>query len=145
MIAYVKNSRWKIMKIGLVALLHLSSVPVNAHEFQNGYSRSEGCSKTVYREEYIAGTLENQGYVKRWQETIPIPCNKHVSHHHHYQPQYSVSSTPITPIHRCNAARTTTGGLLGGGLAAAISEKDAYSYSIPLGAVIGMGIANSDC
>ena len=39
----------------------------------------------------------------------------------------------------------STGGLLGGGLAAAISKKDAYAWSIPLGAVLGMGIANADC
>ena len=39
----------------------------------------------------------------------------------------------------------STGGLIGGGLAAAISKKDAYAWSIPLGAVIGMGIANADC
>ena len=45
----------------------------------------------------------------------------------------------------CSAGNATTGGLLGGGLAAAISKKDAYAWSIPLGAVLGMGIANADC
>tara|TARA_Y100001978_G_scaffold41463_1_gene36967 strand:- start:127 stop:234 length:108 start_codon:yes stop_codon:yes gene_type:complete len=35
--------------------------------------------------------------------------------------------------------------LIGGGLAAAMSKKDAYAWSIPLGAVLGMGIANADC
>ena len=39
----------------------------------------------------------------------------------------------------------TAGGLLGGGLAAALSKKDAYGWSVPLGAVLGMGIANADC
>ena len=41
----------------------------------------------------------------------------------------------------------STGGLIGGGLAAAISKKDAYGWSMPLGAALGMGmgIANADC
>lgn len=45
---------------------------------------------------------------------------------------------------RCSGNRTT-GGLLGVGLAAAISKQDAYVSSIPLGAVLGMTIANAAC
>ena len=36
-------------------------------------------------------------------------------------------------------------GLLGGGLAAGLSAVDAYGWSIPLGAVLGRGIANNTC
>ena len=41
--------------------------------------------------------------------------------------------------------RSTIGALLGGGLAAGLSAVDAYGWSIPLGAVLGRGIANNSC
>jgi len=40
---------------------------------------------------------------------------------------------------------TTLGGLIGGGIAASLSKSDAYSWSIPLGAVLGAGIGNAGC
>lgn len=46
---------------------------------------------------------------------------------------------------RCSAATTTLGGLLGGGVAAALSKPDAYGWSVPLGAVLGMGAAQTGC
>tara|TARA_Y100001968_G_C19440642_1_gene762325 strand:- start:3440 stop:3853 length:414 start_codon:yes stop_codon:yes gene_type:complete len=137
------------MKISLVAFLLLSSIPVNAHEFRAGYSHSRVCSQTIYKEQYIPGTLGNPGYVKSWKEAIQVPCYRTSNHHHHYHRSVSSyrvsrSNDPITSS--CNsAAKTTTGGLLGGGLAAALSKKDAYGWSIPLGAVLGIGVANSDC
>ena len=135
------------MKIGLLTLLLLGAAPVNAHHFQNGYSHSETCTKTIYREEYVAGTLHSQGYVKSWHDTVQVPCrgstkhpHRHSSHHHHqYSPSYS---TPKTKS--CNASRTT-GGLVGGGLAAALSDETAYSWAIPLGAVVGLGVGDANC
>ena len=136
------------MKIGLLALFVLGAAPVNAHHFQNGYSHSETCTKTIYREEYIAGTIHSQGYVKSWNDTVQVPCSGSTKKHPHthssnHQPQYSPSySTPKTKS--CNANRTT-GGLVGGGLAAALSDEDAYAWAIPLGAVVGMGVGGSGC
>jgi len=134
------------MKISLFALLLISSVPVHAHEFQPGYSRSQICSKTIYKEQYIPGTLENPGYVKSWKESVEVPCQKHAHLHHHSQPNqsYSISNSNNQNL-RCNSARTTAGGLVGGGLAAALSKKNSYGWTIPLGAVLGMGVANSEC
>ena len=43
---------------------------------------------------------------------------------------------------KCNG---TLGALLGGGVAASLSAVDAYGWSIPLGLVLGKGIANSEC
>ena len=40
---------------------------------------------------------------------------------------------------------TTLGGLIGGGLAASLSKRDAYGWSIPLGAVLGASIGNAEC
>ena len=44
----------------------------------------------------------------------------------------------------CNAS-TTLGGLIGGGIAASLSNGDAYSWTIPLGAVLGASIGNASC
>ena len=147
------------MKISLVALLLLSSVPVNAHDYHRGYTTQRTCYKEVYKEEYIAGTRESKGYVRSFTDRVEFPCHQmaEVHHHHLHRPNYNYSRTSYyeptttytasrtsTSNSSCNSARTT-GGLLGGSLAAMLSEKDAYSWSIPLGAVVGMGIGGSDC
>ena len=147
------------MKIGLVALLLFSSVPANANEYQRGYTAQRSCFKEVYREEYVPGTLASKGYVKSYTHRVEIPCKRMSSYHHHhqrptynysrtsyYEPKntYKVSSRSTTVSSSCNSSRTT-GGLLGGGLAAVLSKKDAYAWAIPLGAVVGMGVGGVDC
>ena len=148
------------MKVGLVALLFLSSVPVNAHESQRGYTTQRSCYKETYREEYVAGTRESQGYVKSFTDKVEVPCSPLAKvHHHHYRPKTSYNyfrtryHQPTTSYrvsrynHSSSACRSsrTTGGLLGGGLAAAVSKKDAWGWAIPLGAVIGLGVGDANC
>ena len=149
------------MKVGLVALLLLSSVPVNAHESQRGYTTQRSCYKETYREEYVAGTRESQGYVKSFTDKVEVPCSPlpKVHHHHHHRPitSYNYSRTSYyqpTSTYRvsrsnssssaCRSSRAT-GGLLGGGLAAAVSKKDAWGWAIPLGAVVGLGVGDANC
>ena len=70
------------------------------------------------------------------------------THRRYYRPthrQVLVSRSYTSSGGSCSSSSTTAGGLLGGGLAAALSKKDAYGWSVPLGAVLGMGIANADC
>ena len=75
------------MKVGLVALLLLSSVPVNAHESQRGYTTQRSCYKETYREEYVARTRESQGYVKSFTDKVEVPCSPLAKvHHHHHRP-----------------------------------------------------------
>ncbi len=137
------------MKGTLVALLFLSSVPANAHEFQSGFFRTQTCLKTIYKERYIPGNSYNSGYVKSWEETISVPCSarriKGSSHNHRHFHHYYPQKQSQKRLNTCNPTRTTTGGLIGGGLAATLSKKESYGWSIPLGAVLGMGIANSEC
>ena len=148
------------MKVGLVALLLLSSVPVNAHEFQKGYTTQRSCYKETYREEYEAGTRESQGYVKSTCKVeVPSSPLAKVHHHHHHRPKTSYNyfrtryHQPTTTyrvsryIHSSIACRSSraTGGLLGGGLAAAVSKKDAWGWAIPLGAVVGLGVGDANC
>ena len=149
------------MKVGLVALLLLSSVPVNAHESQRGYTTQRSCYKETYREEYVAGTRESQGYVKSFTDKVEVPCSPltKVHHHHYLRPKtsYNYSRTryhkPTTTYRvsrsnysssACRSSRAT-GGLLGGGLAAAVSKKDAWGWAIPLGAVVGLGVGDANC
>ena len=149
------------MKIGLAAFLLLSSVPVNAHEYQRGYLTQGSCFKEIYREEYVAGSRSSKGYVRSYTDRIEVPCTQVTKvnyHHNHIQsPNYNYSRTRYyqptntyrvsrsnTSSNTCNSS-ITTGGLLGGGLAAALSKKDAYSWAIPLGAVVGMGVGGADC
>ena len=149
------------MKVGLVALLLLSSVPVNAHESQRGYTTQRSCYKETYREEYVAGTRESKGYVKSFTDKVEVPCSPlaKVHHHHHHRPitsynYYRTRYYQPTTIYRvsrsnpsssaCRSSRAT-GGLLGGGLAAAVSKKDAWGWAIPLGAVVGLGVGDANC
>lgn len=70
------------------------------------------------------------------------------THRRHYTPtlqQVLVFRSYRTSGGVCNSGNATTGGLIGGGLAAAISKKDAYAWSIPFGTWLGIGIANIDC
>ena len=147
------------MKVELVALLLLSSVPVNAPESQRGYTTKRTCYKETYREEYVPGTRESKGYVNSFLDKVKVPCTPlaNVHHHHHpitsykysrtgyYQPTttYRVSSSNSSSS-ACKSSRAT-GGVLGGGLAAAVSKKDAWGWTIPLGAVIGLGVGDANC
>ena len=145
------------MKIGLVALLLLSSVPVNAHESQRGYTTQRTCYKESYREEYVARTRTSQGYVKSFAERVEVPCIRiSRGHHHHPRSNYSRARYYYRPTTNYRVSRSSssssacqssraTGGVLGGGLAAALSKKDAWGWSIPLGAVIGFGVGDTNC
>ena len=152
------------MKIGLIALLLLSSVPVNAHESQRGFTTKRTCYKETYREKYVPGIRASKGYVKSFIDKIEVPCRPLAKVHHHRHDQYH---SPITSYNysriryyqpttsyifsnsnssssACRSSRAT-GGVLGGSLAAAISKKDAWGWTIPLGTVIGLGVGDANC
>ena len=146
------------MKVELVALLLLSSVPVNAHESQRGYTTQRSCYKETYREEYVAGTRESQGYVKSFTDKVEVPCSPLAKVHHHrpitsynysrtryYQPTTTYRVSRSNPSSSACRSSRATGGLLGGGLAAAVSKKDAWGWAIPLGAVVGLGVGDANC
>ena len=110
---------------------------------------------TNYQENYIPGYYDRYGnYVRGGVNTqaYNVQCGTGT----YYRPnttvvyQEPVSRTvveprPYYPRRYCSPARTTLGGLLGGGIAAAASKKNAWSWSIPLGAVLGTGVANATC
>ena len=138
------------MKIALAALLALAPVPSLASPVPNhsqaGYSNQRSCHKTEYREEYIPGTEDNPGYVKSWKDTIEVPCDDHpnVGWERTYprssdRPYYRRHVTVYEDTNDCSDGKIA-GGLLGGGLGAAISQGDGRWWAIPLGAVVGSHI-----
>tara|TARA_B100001250_G_scaffold289164_1_gene250913 strand:- start:245 stop:643 length:399 start_codon:yes stop_codon:yes gene_type:complete len=125
------------MKIALATLLALTPVSSLASDYQAGYSTSRNCFKTEYREEYIPGTAESPGYVQSFHETIEVPC-KH-STDSLRRGGYTRKTTIEFDNNDCSDGKIA-GGLLGGGLGAALSRDDGRWWAIPLGAVLGSRI-----
>ena len=113
------------MKLLLLTALTLgTTLPIEANEYQAGYSTSKTCIRTEYREEYIPGTLKNPGYVRSWNETIEVPCpTPPVARRHTYD---------HIDTNDCSDG-TVMGGILGGGLATSISRGKDRWWAIPAG------------
>jgi len=75
-----------------------------------------------------AGRYQN-GYVRSHRESVPCGGG-----------DGSIASpAPLTQgVGRCDRNATIFNGLLGGGIAAAVSKPDAYAWSIPLGLALGV-------
>ena len=146
------------MKTVITALFLCASFPVNAYESigdrsnreayesQKGYAFVNKCFRYEYREYYVPGNSISRGYVKSYSEKVPVSCNKHgrISNHSHYETKPKTSYTTYKLAPKCTRS-ITLGGLIGGGLAASLSKRDAYGWAIPLGAVLGAGIGNTEC
>jgi len=126
------------MKILLASLIALTPVSAFADEYQEGYSSTKSCYSSEYREEYVPGTEESPGYVRSWKETIELPCEKNTA---------TITTPKTTVVERhyevddndCTDGKIA-GGILGGGLAAAISRGEGRWWAIPLGVVAGSKI-----
>ena len=123
------------MKILLASIIALSSVtPAMAHHSQRGYSSSNECYKTVYREDYIPGTRNNPGYIKTYNETVAVPCVRR-----EVLPPVIEEPTVQHDNNDCTDGKVA-GAILGGGAAAAMSSGDGRWWAIPLGVVTGSAI-----
>ena len=129
----------------LLALTHVSALASPVYtDSQPGYSNQRSCFKTEYREEYIPWTEDNPGYVKSWKDTVEVPCeDSNVGGHRPSRPTerpyYRRHVTVYEDTNDCSDGKIA-GGLLGGGLGAAISRGDGRWWAIPLGAVVGSHI-----
>ena len=146
------------MKTLIANLILGASLPVHAYETigdrsnrpvyesQKGYAYENNCFRYEYREQYIPGTSMSPGYVKSYSEKVSIPCNSHgkVFNHYHHKTEPQASYVEYKPAPKCTSS-STLGGLIGGGIAASLSKSDAYSWSIPLGAVLGASIGHAEC
>ena len=146
------------MKILIATLILGASFPVNAYESiryqsnqevyesQKGYAYENKCFRYEYKEQYIPGNSISPGYVKSYREKVSIPCNsdRNALNHYHHKNESQTSYVKYKPAPKCTGS-TTLGALIGGGIAASLSKSDAYGWSIPLGAVLGAGIGNTEC
>ena len=131
------NQFWQKEVGGVLGALLLTTTPILADDYQRGYSSSRTCFKTEYREEYIPGNEDSPGYVKSWKETIEVPCQDEDVAHRTYRRHVTVYENVDT--NDCSDCKIA-GGLLGGGLGAAVSRGDGRWWAIPLGAVVGSHI-----
>jgi len=146
------------MKKFFTAIILFATLPANAFDHfnyredykvynsKNGYAFENRCFRFEYREYYIPGNSISPGYVKSYNEKVSVPCNirRRTSNRYYQKPKPTISYTEYQVPKKCTTS-TTLGGLLGGGIAATLSTRDAYAWAIPLGAVLGAGIGNAEC
>ena len=140
------------MKLLLASLIALTPVPSLAapttfvqdipykkneiwREQAAGYSRTNTCYRTEYREEYIPGTERDPGYVKSWKETVEFPCSNNRAT---IIRERSVEYREVDE-NDCSDGKVA-GALLGGAAGAAMSRGDGRWWAIPIGAVVGSKI-----
>ena len=109
-----------------VLIICSGSSSILADEYQRGFSSSKTCTRNEYREEYIPGTRKDPGYVKKWEETVEVPCPG----------VNSVNNKHEFDNNDCSEG-TIAGGILGGGLATAISRGKDRWWAIPAGVIGG--------
>ena len=112
-----------------ILLICNGSVPILADEYQRGFSTSRTCTRNEYREEYVPGTRQDPGYVKKWEETVEVPCpGVNSTTNNNYNDELDNND--------CSEGKIA-GGLLGGGLATAISRGKDRWWAIPAGVIGG--------
>ena len=105
-----------------------------AGEYQRGYSHEKSCFRSEYREEYVPGTEQDPGYVRSWKETIEFPCDNKQSTI--IRERRVVEEYREVDDNDCTDGKIA-GGLIGGGVGAALSQGDGRWWAIPLGIVGG--------
>ena len=126
------------MKVLLISLLFLSPLAASSQDLNYTFSEGSECFKRIYKEEYIPGNYLKPGYVQSWEEDIVISCHKNKI----YAQAEIKKNNSTFKQKKCNE---TLGALAGGGVAASFSAVDAYGWSIPLGLVLGKGLAKRNC
>ena len=57
----------------MLTILFIFALPINAHDYHSSYRENKKCYGKLYIK-YIPGSISNPGYLRKWQETIKIPC-----------------------------------------------------------------------
>ena len=109
-----------------ILLIFTGASSTLADEYQRGFSTTRTCTRNEYREEYIPGTRNDPGYVKKWEETVEVPCPG----------SNSIRNINQFDNNDCSEG-TLAGALLGGGLATAISRGKDRWWAIPAGVIGG--------
>ena len=132
--------------LALALTIPFGCTPAVAGDYQPGWSEERTCFKTEYREEYVPGTEDSPGYVKSWKDSFEVPCedpHPHVGSWRENTPPRTyrrhVTVYEDVDTNDCSEG-TVAGGLLGGGLATAISRGKDRWWAIPLGIVGGASL-----
>lgn len=127
------------MKYFLLVALLLSQVPAYAgsNRSQSGYSKDVMCFRDVYREDYIPGTRDQPGYVRRTVEKVEVPCSNGKRIKYRNLDQQEKSQPKKVDDNSCIEG-SVLGGLAGGGLGAALSRGSGRWWAIPTGIVGGV-------
>ena len=112
-----------------ILIICTGSTSIFADEYQRGFSSSKTCTRNEYREEYIPGTRRDPGYVKKWEETVEVPCPGSNS-------TINKKNNDDFDNNDCTEGKIA-GGILGGGLATAISRGKDRWWAIPAGVIGG--------
>jgi hypothetical protein len=130
------------MKFKVILLTTLLLSPLPAFSQVNVYDE---CTRYIYKEEYIPGYYDNTGRYKSGtirKHREKVPCTSSGGYH---QQQFHRSSQQTRQGVGCNRGSRVMSGLLGGGLAALVSKKDAYIWSIPVGVIGGVAVDRAGC
>ena len=123
----------KILSLAVLSAVTLN-VPALAYN-QRGYS--EQCFREVYREEYIPGTRNRPGRVRRWTENVEVPCQRpQPQPEPRYQPR--PEPQPANTDDNSCIEGAVLGGLGGGAAGAALSRDEGMFIGIPLGIIGGV-------
>ena len=124
----------------LIPLLLIGSVPVMARDYQSGYSNQ--CFEEVYREEYIPGTMNRPGTVRRWTEQKEVPCSGSAPGRT-YQgyggglvPEQHTTTREPRRENSCIEG-SLLGGIAGGATGGVLSTQENWIWSIPAGVIGG--------
>ena len=85
--------------------------------------KSVTCTRTEYREEYIAGTKTNPGYVRSYEVDVVIPCTNE-------------SNAQKIDDNDCSEG-SFIGGLLGAGIAFSTTRGKDRFWTVPAGGTAG--------
>ena len=143
------------IKAVLIASLIAAPLPAfsqqtNIYSVCTNYQENYNPGYYNYYGDYVQGNVNTQRYNVQCGTGTYYRPNNSVG----YAPPAAVAAPPA-PYYGygsggyrrgyCSPARTTLGGLIGGGIAASVSKKNAWSWAIPLGAVLGTGVAQAGC
>ena len=118
-----------------IPLVFVMSTPALADIYRPGGTSQTTCYRYEYREEYVPGTRNTPGYVKRYNERVRVPCN--YGGNHGSRPYHGDDTSTYTPDDNSCVEGAILGGIAGGALGAGLSRNEGNLIGIPLGIVGG--------
>ena len=102
-------------------------------ESQAGYSTERTCYKDVYREEYIPGTRDNPGRIRRFTDTIEVPCDTTGAR----PSNTGVNDQSFNQDDNSCIEGAVIGGIAGGAAGGTLATQENWIWSIPTGIIGG--------